>query len=183
MFNLLLEFLMNTIRSSLLILTALLAIASHAGTQVPFGNEIKTVKNYNRATTQLATSGSLDEGSVQELAQHGFKTIIDLRTEAEGTASEKVAVESAGMTYINIPVTGSGIDTEQLATFVKAFEQAATPVLLHCASVKRAGAMWTAYRLHKGVTTNIAFEEGRTAGMQPSMEEKIRSACQANKTC
>ena len=48
---------MNIIRFGLLILTALLAFVSHASTQVPFGNEIKTVKNYNRATTQLATSG------------------------------------------------------------------------------------------------------------------------------
>ena len=174
---------MNIIRFGLLVMTALLAIISHASTQVPFGNEIKTVKNYNRATTQLATSGSLNEGSVQELAQHGFKTIIDLRTEAEGTASEKTAVESAGMTYINIPVTGAGVDAEQLATFINAFEQAATPVLLHCASGNRAGAMWTTYRLHKGIAADIAFGEGRTAGMQPSLEEKIKLTCQANKSC
>lgn len=174
---------MRIIRSSLLILIALFAIVSYASTQVPFGNEIKTIKNYNRATTQLATSGSLGEGSAQELAQHGFKTIIDLRTEAEDTPSEKAAVESAGMTYINIPVTGAGIDTTQLAAFVKAFEQAATPVLLHCASGNRAGAMWTTYRLHKGIAADIAFEEGRTAGMQPSLEEKIKLTCKANKTC
>lgn len=174
---------MNITRASLLILTFLYAMVSLASSQVPFGNEIKTVKNYNRATTLLATSGSLSEVSTQELAQHGFKTIIDLRTEAEGTSSEKTAVESVGMTYINIPVTGAGIDAEQLATFIKAFEQAATPILLHCASGNRAGAMWTTYRLHQDVPAEIAFEEGRTAGMQPSLEEKVKSACQANKTC
>lgn len=174
---------MNILRFGLLIMTLLLAVVSYASTQVPFGNEIKSVKNYNRATTQLATSGSLGEGSAQELAQHGFKTIIDLRTEAEGTSSEKTAAESAGMTYINIPVTGAGIDAEQLATFIKAFEQATTHILLHCASGNRAGAMWTTYRLYQGIPAEIAFEEGRTAGMQTSLEEKVRSACQANKTC
>lgn len=174
---------MNITRASLMILTFLYAMVPLASSQVPFGNEIKTIKNYNRATTQLATSGSLSKGSAQELAQHGFKTIIDLRTETEGTSSEKAAVESAGMTYINIPVTGAGIDAEQLAIFVKAFEQAATPILLHCASGNRAGAMWTTYRLHQGIPTEIAFEEGRTAGMQPSLEEKVKSTCQVNKTC
>lgn len=153
--------------------------ASAADIQVPFGSEIQsTIKNYNRATPTLATSGTIGTGGVKELAEKGFATIIDLRTENEGTAKEKKNVESAGMRYINIPVTGAGINHKQLAAFTRAIERIQTPVLVHCASGNRVGALWTTYRLSKGINSDIAFEEGRTAGMNPFLEEKIRASCQ-----
>ena len=101
-----------------------------------------------------------------------------MRTEAEGTASEKKAVESMEMSYINIPVTGAGINNEQLAAFSKAIEDVQTPILVHCASGNRVGAIWTTYRLRKGINSEIGFEEGRTAGMKPSLEEKVKESCQ-----
>jgi uncharacterized protein (TIGR01244 family) len=153
--------------------------ASAADIQVPFGNEMQSpIKNYNRATPTLATSGTIGTGGVKELAEKGFATIIDLRTENEGTAEEKKNVESAGMSYINIPVTGAGINHKQLAVFTRAIEKAQTPVLVHCASGNRVGALWTTYRLSKGINSETAFEEGRTAGMKPFLEEKVRASCQ-----
>ncbi len=150
-----------------------------ADIQVPFGTEIQSpIKNYNRATPTLATSGIIGKGGVKELAKKGFATIIDLRTENEGTAEEKKNVESAGMNYINIPVTGAGINNKQLAAFTESIEKAQTPVLVHCASGNRVGALWTTYRLSKGIDSEIAFEEGRTAGMQPFLEEKVKASCQ-----
>lgn len=166
---------MKTIISSIVLLNLLIFGAAHASEQAPFGNQVSAVKNYNRATSQIATSGVIGDG-VQALAQHGFKTIIDLRTEAEGTHEEKVAVEAAGMHYVNIPVTGAGINDEQLAAFTKAIEAADTPVLVHCASGNRAGALWATYRMSQGVAPAIALEEGRTAGMSAAMEANVKSA-------
>lgn len=153
--------------------------ASATDKQVPFGSELQSsIKNYNRATSTLATSGTISTGGVKELAEKGFATIIDLRTENEGTAEEKKNVESAGMSYINIPVTGAGINHKQLAAFTKAIENKPAPILVHCASGNRVGALWTTYRLSKGINSKIAFEEGRTAGMKPRLEEKVRASCQ-----
>ena len=153
--------------------------ASAADMQAPFGSELQNlIKNYNRATPTIATSGTISTGSVKELAEKGFATIIDLRTENEGTAEERKNVESAGMSYINIPVTGAGINHKQLAAFTKAIENKPAPILVHCASGNRVGALWTTYRLSKGISSNIAFEEGRTAGMKPLLEEKVRASCQ-----
>lgn len=174
---------MNSTRYTIILLLISFITITHAAEQAPFGNQIKAVTNYNRATTQIATAGAPGEAGIQELAEKGFKTIIDLRTEAEGILAEKQAVEETGMRYINIPVTSAGINDEQLATFTSEIEQAAIPVLLHCASGNRAGAMWTAYRLSKGIAPDIAFEEGRTAGMQISLEEKIRATCRAKNVC
>ena len=153
--------------------------ASAADLQVPFGSQLQNlIKNYNRATPTLATSGTISTGAVKELAEKGFATIIDLRTENEGTAEEKKNVESAGMDYINIPVTSAGINHKQLEIFTKAIENTQAPILVHCASGNRVGALWTTYRLSKGINSKIAFEEGRTAGMKPFLEEKVRASCQ-----
>ena len=90
-----------------------------------------------------------------------------------GADDEKRAVESTAMRYINIPVTSEGINKKQLAIFIKAIENEEMPALVHCASGNRAGAMWAAYRIYKGIAPEIAIEEGRTAGMQKEMEQKI----------
>ena len=170
---------MKYIFSLLYALVLISPAASAADIQVPFGNEIQSpIKNYNRATPTLATSGTIGTGGVKELAEKGFATIIDLRTENEGTAEEKKSVESAGMSYINIPVTGAGINHEQLVAFTRMIKKAQTPVLVHCASGNRVGALWTTYRLSKGINSEIAFEEGRAAGMKPFLEEKVRASCQ-----
>ncbi len=157
------------------LLTMLFAATIHATNQVPFKNQISsTIANYNRATPQIATSGVINKGGVQILAAHGFKTIIDLRTASEGVKDEKRAVELADMHYINIPVTNAGINDDQLAAFTEAIESVETPVLIHCASGNRVGALWATYRISKGIAQKIALEEGRTAGMRAGMEQKVR---------
>ena len=55
--------------------------ASATDLQVPFGSELQNlIKNYNRATPTLATSGTISAGAVKELAEKGFATVIDLRS-------------------------------------------------------------------------------------------------------
>jgi uncharacterized protein (TIGR01244 family) len=164
---------MKTITSIIILSSFLLAGTAYATNQAPFGNQVSAIKNYNRATSQIATSGVIGENGAETLAEKGFKTIIDLRTQREGANDEKLAVETAAMRYINIPVTGEGINEKQLATFTEAIENTEMPTLVHCASGNRAGAMWAAYRISKGVSPEIALEEGRAAGMQLELEQKI----------
>ncbi|MDP1558121.1 MAG: protein tyrosine phosphatase family protein [Nitrosomonas sp.] len=161
-----------------ILLGLFLAGTAFASNQMPFGSQAPAVKNYNRATSQIATSGIIGEEGIKVLAVHGFKTIIDLRTEAEGTHEEKLAVEATGMRYVNIPVTGTGINDDQLTAFTKTIEATQTPVLVHCGSGNRAGALWATYRISKGVAPEIALEEGRTAGMGLEMEQKVKAALQ-----
>ncbi|MBP6059006.1 MAG: tyrosine-protein phosphatase [Nitrosomonas sp.] len=158
------------------LVTILFAVAAQASGRVPFGHQIIPVQNYSRATEQIAISGLIGDGGAQALAAHGFKTIIDLRTATEGTADEKALIDLNGMSYINIPMTVAGISEEQLAAFTKAMETAQAPILIHCGSGNRAGAMWASYQIRKGVDPEVALAAGRKAGMRPPMEEKVRAA-------
>jgi protein tyrosine phosphatase (PTP) superfamily phosphohydrolase (DUF442 family) len=49
------------------------------------------------------------------------------------------------------------------------------PVLVHCVSANRVGAMWTLYRVMKGIPFPIAVEEGRTVGLKPKRENAVRA--------
>lgn len=145
--------------------------------QVPFGDKMGAeVMNYNRLRPHLATGGSIDLAGVETLKDKGFRTIIDFRTPEEGTEEERVAVESAGMTYINLPISKGAPTDEQIARLGEILEDAdAAPILLHCGSGNRVGAAWAIYRARTGIPLEIAIEEGRTAGMRPSREAQVRS--------
>jgi uncharacterized protein (TIGR01244 family) len=90
-------------------------------------------------------------------------------------APEKGAVESAGLRYFNIPVT-NGLPTGfQIIEFAHVVEDSDNaPLLIHCASANRVGAVWALYRALKGIPEDIALEEGRTIGLQPDREAAVR---------
>jgi len=145
---------------------------------VPFGDKVTAVIfNYNRTTPQIATSGLIRQGGVAELKRHGFKTILDLRTAREGTSIEKKNVEGAGLQYHNIEVSRAPITPAQVERFAKLVKDKSNyPILVHCASANRVGAMWTLYRVSKGVPATVAIEEGRTVGLRPLREGQVRAS-------
>ncbi|WP_158681735.1 beta-lactamase hydrolase domain-containing protein [Microbulbifer pacificus] len=133
------------------------------------------VANYNRLRPQLATGGSIDLDKVSALKQKGFRTIVDLRTPEEGTAEEKAVVEAAGMRYINLPVSAGAPSDALIAELGEILaDTSGAPVLLHCASGNRVGAVWAIYRVRKGAPLETALEEGRAAGMRSAREAQVR---------
>ena len=166
----------NAVNLILILVVTLLSGSVYAANKTPYANQVSYIKNYNRATKQIATSGFISDGGLQVLLKFGFKTVIDLRTEEEGAIREKHAVERAGMQYINIPTTGAGINQQQLEAFTQAIDASEKPILVHCASGNRAGAMWASYQISQGVELEKAIKAGRKAGMRKGLEEKVRMA-------
>lgn len=144
--------------------------------EAPFGDKISAVKNYNRATPFVGTGGLIGDGGIGELTAAGIRTIIDLRGPDEGTAEERKSVEAAGLTYLNIPVMNKAPTDAEVTAFGEMIADGALyPVLVHCTSANRAGAMWTLYRAGKGVPFDIALQEGRTIGLKPNREAAVRA--------
>ncbi|MBN9670084.1 fused DSP-PTPase phosphatase/NAD kinase-like protein [Roseibium aggregatum] len=144
--------------------------------QAPYGNKMPDlVKNYLRATPYIGTGGVLEPTGLDTLAGLGFKTIVNLNTAEEGSVTEGPMVEKAGMTYINIEVPTTAPNAEQVAEFARIAEDPAYyPILLHCESSNRVGAMWALYRAASGIPKEIAIQEGRTVGMKTSREGAVR---------
>lgn len=164
--------------------TLLITGQAHAEGQVPYPAQVNNIMRYQRVAPNIATSGALDNSAIQELVKYDFRTVIDLRTEQEGANKEKIALKKTDMEYFNIPVTREGIGESQLAAFKEVLAQASSPILLHCSTGNRAGAMWTVYRLSEGIPADQAFKEGRATGMNDAMAETIKQRwCQDRDDC
>jgi len=161
---------------SLAILITATGTLSAADVQAPFGDKVSAaLMNYNRASPMIGSAGVLGEGGVAEAKALGFTAILDLRSPEEGTAEEAAAAGSAGIGYYNIPVATKSPTDDQVAAFASIVEDARNlPILVHCESANRVGAMWALYRAGKGVPAEIAVEEGRTLGLKPSREVAVR---------
>jgi len=144
--------------------------------QAPYGDKVgPAFTNYLRASPFIGTAGVIGEGGFAEAKALGFKTVINLNTAEEGAEQERVAVEAAGLGYISLEVSTKAPTPEQVQSFAAAVADAGNyPILVHCESANRVGAMWALYRAGQGVPAEIAIQEGRTVGLKPSREPAVR---------
>ena len=110
-----------------------------------------------------------------DLAALGVKTVINLNTAKEGAEAEGKGIMAAGLDYVSIPVATLAPDSNDVAAFSRYVNDPKYyPILVHCESSNRVGAMWAIYRATNGVPPEIAVQEGRTVGLKPSREVAVR---------
>lgn len=125
-------------------------------------------------------AGQPDESELARLSEAGYTTVIDLRlpTEDRGLADERSAVEGQGMSYIPLP-----IDSRTDITFEKASEldrilaEIDGPVLIHCGSGNRVGALMSLRASMNGAEDEIAVEAGKRTGLtrlEPTVRERLQ---------
>lgn len=127
----------------------------------------------------LYAGGQPDETQLRALATQGVTTVIDLRgaDEPRGYAEADLA-RSLGLHYISLPVTGAqDITPGKAQALQNALDAARGPVLLHCASGNRVGALLALSAHARGANDNEALAEGRAAGLG-SLEPVVRAQLQ-----
>lgn len=128
----------------------------------------------------LTTSGQPDEAALEEIAGEGYTAVIDLRgPEEDRGLDEAQAVEALGMSYIPLPVAGleeiSYPNANALDEILKDIEG---PVLVHCGSGNRVGALLALRARLTGASVEDAMALGEAGGMtraelQDAVEEKL----------
>ncbi len=79
------------------------------------GNE--GIPNYYRLREDIATAGQPTDEALADIQKAGFKAVLNLRTEQEGSLEEKPKVEGLGMEYYNIPIGRDGFSPAILEQF------------------------------------------------------------------
>ena len=116
----------------------------------------------------ITSSGQPDETSLKVFADSGYAVVIDMRgpDENRGMDDFVAAVEATGMDYVAFPVVGTGaisFDTaEKLDELLQGIDG---PVLMHCGSGNRVGAVLALRESLNGVDDNAAIAYGKDAGM------------------
>lgn len=90
----------------------------------------------------VLTGGQPSAEQLERLAGMGYRSVINLRTPGEEGSTDPAAVEALGMRYVSIPVAGAaGLTEENARKLGAAMDEAGGPVLIHCASGNRVGAL------------------------------------------
>lgn len=111
-------------------------------------------------------------------SQEGLKFVINLRTSEELEYDEATTLKGLGIGYLHLPVQSPATLKDEV--FEKArkalVDKKNHPVMMHCASANRVGAIWLAYRvLDDKVPYEKALEEAKKVGLRsPDLEGKAK---------
>ncbi len=124
----------------------------------------------------LRSSGQPDAEQLALFAEAGYVAVVDLRGESENRGlDEAAAVESLGLDYVNLPVSGAdSISWENANKLQEILSSYDGPVLVHCGSGNRVGALLALSKSKNGADDEEAVAYGRAAGMT-RLESVVRS--------
>jgi uncharacterized protein (TIGR01244 family) len=151
-----------------------------AGLTIPAsaGEDTHGILNASSPEKGILAAGQPTGEQLQLLAEDGYKTVIDLRPDAEPRGYDEVgAAKANGLAYVNIPVTGATLDKAAIDRFVAELDKAERPVVIHCATSNRVGALYYAWLREKGTPREEALAKGKAAGLKsPELIEKVDAA-------
>lgn len=135
-----------------------------AQTQQPAG-----VGNFHQLNETVFRGAQPSAQGFQSLAKLGIKTIVDLRGGGHRAVEEKKEVESVGMHYVNIPLSGYSAPTADQVTKLLGLlnDKASGPVFVHCRrGADRTGTIIACYRIsHDHWQNQKALAEAKSNGM------------------
>lgn len=147
----------------------LLARATVEQIDVP---EISGVDNLAAVDDHLWRGAAPTADGLRGLAEHGVKTIVDLRAERDVRVNERL-LDDLGLDRVSIPVRdGQAPPTEDVDEFLRVVSMSKGRVFVHCgAGVGRTGTMAGAYLVGmKGVSSFEAVQRNLAVG-PPSLEQ------------
>lgn len=132
------------------------------------------IGQFNQQENQVFSSGQPTEEQLGVLADAGIMHIISLRTEGEIDWDEAAVVESLGMEFHSLPVSGATLNSENAQSLENLLASLdGQPTLLHCGSSNRVGALKAIFARDSGTSVEESLAIGRQWGMT-GLEERVR---------
>lgn len=133
------------------------------------------IPNLKELEDGVWTSGQPSAEQLRRAREAGLQSVISLCPPGESGWDEQAEAERLGMTFTSIPVAAACDISEQAARALhEALESGPRPVLVHCGSGNRVGALF-ALKAHsfEGCSKDTAIHRGRKAGLT-SLESAVR---------
>ena len=115
----------------------------------------------------VTSAGQPDEAALEVFADAGYATVIDLRGEGEDRGFDEAAVvEGLGLHYVALPIeNGDAVSFENARKLDELLQQYPGPVLVHCGSGNRVGALLALRASLGGADDDSALALGREGGL------------------
>ncbi|NJM68208.1 MAG: cytochrome b6-f complex iron-sulfur subunit [Acaryochloris sp. RU_4_1] len=134
-------------------------------------NMIKLNEDLSVATTQLGPD------QLQQAAKAGYQSVLNLQlpNEAGFLENEQQLVTTAGLEYAHIPVNPAQITNQLTDQVLVQMEKLEKPILIHCKSGARSGAMALIFMaLHEGMTADRVLSTGQKLGINLESQPQIK---------
>lgn len=131
-----------------------------------------------RPVDGITSSGQPDIAALEVFAAAGYVAVIDMRGPHEDRGiDEKNVVERLGLDYVELPISGhDAINFENARKLDAMLAGYDGPVLLHCGSGNRVGAILALRHSLSGADDEEALSYGRSAGLtglEPVVRERF----------
>lgn len=137
------------------------------------------------ALADIFFGGQPSKEDLVEAKKKGIKSIINLRTREEMDFDEGEYVKELGIIYFQIPFQGVAGLTDEVfdKTRVILNDKSARPLLFHCLTANRVGAVWLAHRvLDQKVSFEEALKEAKEIGLKtPGFVDKAKDYIERKK--
>lgn len=127
----------------------------------------------------ILTGGQPTRTDFDRAKGDGYQTIINLRGHGEDRVEEQAkTLPEMGFTYIHFPIDGAaGITAANAREFARILDAAEKPVMIHCGSGNRVGALAAMKAFHvDGKSAEDALQIGRAWGMtklEPIVRQRL----------
>lgn len=128
------------------------------------------------AVDGVTSAGQPDEAALEVFAKAGYVAVIDMRgpEEDRGLKDEAATVEGLGLDYVAMPVASRDeISFESARKLDEILEAYDGPVLVHCGSGNRVGAVLVLRESLNGAGDEAAIAYGKNAGLT-RLEDVVR---------
>ena len=127
----------------------------------------------------ITSAGQPNAAQFEVFADSDYVAVIDLRTAGENRGlDEPRVVEELGMEYVSFPIGRGDITIEKARELGDLLEEYEQPVLLHCGSANRVGALLALKKYDETGDADLALETGRKGGMT-RLEGTVRQVIEA----
>jgi len=94
---------------------------------------------FKAINASIAVGSDAQPEALKNIAQKGYKTVIDLCTAAEGNQLDESEVKGLALEYVSVPISPKNLSRETLEAFKQAIHTSPQPTYVRCASALRAG--------------------------------------------
>lgn len=126
----------------------------------------------------ITSAGQPDKAALKVFADSGYATVIDMRGREEDRGFDEAAfVENQGMHYVAFPIASEDdVSFDSARKLDDLLQSSAGPVLVHCASGNRVGALLALRASLHGADDEDALKLGRDGGLtrlEPVVRERL----------